>query len=103
MLYLTIGLISLLVINIIVFGILYYKYIQQEKKTNELFEKLQTISKTLESINDTCEKTVVHSNSSIGELARRLTQYEITVNQVANAVNLLSSGIRPQHTYLTNQ
>jgi uncharacterized coiled-coil protein SlyX len=102
MLYLLIALTSLFVINAAISGILYYKYKKQEKKTIEILNRCILLSQSLDCINKTCEKTVAHSNSSIGELSRRVTQCEITVSQTANAVKLLSSGIRPQQSYSGN-
>ena len=102
MLYLLIALTSLFVINAAISGILFYKYKQQEKKTIEIFNRCVVLSQSLTGINKTCENTVAHSNGSIGELARRVAQCEITVNQVANAVKILSSGIRPQQSYSGN-
>lgn len=90
------------IINAAISGILFYKYKQQEKKTIEILNRCIVLSQSLDGINKTCEKTVAYSNSSISELARRVTQCEITVNQTANAVKLLSSGIRPQQSYSDN-
>lgn len=102
MLYLIIALVGMFIINAAISGILFYKYKQQEKKTIEILNRCIVLSQSLDGINKTCEKTVAYSNSSISELARRVTQCEITVNQTANAVKLLSSGIRPQQSYSDN-
>lgn len=102
MLYLLIALTSLFVINVIFSAILFYKYIKQKKQTDEMLTKIKVLSDTLVNINKTCEKTVAHSNAVSSEIARRTTQCEITVNQVANAVKILSSGVRQQQSYSTN-
>lgn len=102
MLYLIITLVCLFVINTTISCILFYKYAQQKKQTDELLTKIKVLSETMININKTCEKTVANSNALITELTRRVTQCEITVNQVANAVKILSSGIRSQQAFINN-
>lgn len=102
MLYLSIILACLFIINGTISGILFYKYLQQKREIDEIITKIKVISETFISFNKTCEKTVANSTASISELARRVAQCEIIVNQTANAVKILSSGIRSQQSYSTN-
>ena len=102
MLYLIIVLTSLFVINALLSGIFYYKYIKQKKQTDEILIKIKVIADAFVNLNETCEKTVAHSNNVISELARRVTQCEITVNQTTNAVKILNSGIRSQQSSINS-
>lgn len=74
---------------------------QHFKKTGvEANKKIEQLQNTIQSINTLCEKTVTHSNNSLTECARRITQCEITVNQFANAIKILSSGRQQIGSYM---
>lgn len=98
MLYLIIVLACLTVANVVFSFVLFHIYKQQEAQISEHSKKCEMFSQLLDSINETCEKTVSHSNSSASEMYRRIAQCEIVTNQVANGLKILSSGIRSQQS-----
>jgi len=97
MIYILIVLSFLLISNIVGTALIW----QHFKKTNdEANKKIEQLQNTIQSINTLCEKTVIHSNNSVSECARRVTQCEITVNQFANAIKILSSGRHEIGSYM---
>lgn len=97
MTYILIVLSILLVANVTGTVLIY----QHFKRTNvEANKKIEQLQNTIQSINTLCEKTVTHSNNSVSECARRITQCEITVNQFANAIKILSSGRHEIGSYM---
>ena len=89
---------SLLLIGDITCTVLIWQHF---KKTNvEANKKIEQLQNTIQSINTLCEKTVIHSNNSVNECVRRITQCEITVNQFANAIKILSTGRQQIGSYM---